>query len=976
MVRVLGRAWIFILAISFLFGFKGHLAAQTTSVEVLGSISAQQAANGLGFNLDSDQDWEFAAAAAAGATHVRMQCPWNAVEQQTAPPANSVGPVRYVEDPNCVLGFASARKYGLKVTAVAAYGPPYHQILTVILPNGAAVGARSMDVQLVSGVGGDTLANIAFPFDYIVESGGGTFTQQHNYEGSLITAVTVKDPTHATLTLASAVTTALPADASAQYVINEILYPSAATANAADPSVQAYADYVTWLANDMSARGVSGDVEVWNEPPWSDDSWDARGYLYDSFPAGENWSPNFGFAANLQNRTMPSGVTLTWAGTNKSGGNSLLFGPYQPTPMTLNEPSTVFTSESLHPYGNTPEQVLWNSQCLAATINVYPVFPNSYQACYLPGEKVGSDFIWAAQYDLIQKSRDASFGLSRSITETGIIPPQVGLKAGQARFIVRQFLGFEALGITPIDFYKLDDLYAASDPSFSFVQEVGNSGTFIPYPAYTAISGLMADLQPISLPPVITYTASSLPFVTSYSGTYPLSTVHMVGARAGATANSDLFVVWQRSYTPGCATSGGTNASTCDNSWIEQASPSPGIVTVNIPSGYQVTTVVNADTRASVPYTTSGQQITFPVADDPIEILTDPSSTTTTLTVSANPTSSSYGNQVVLTAVLTPYILGACSTDGQSVAFSQNGVSLGTGNLSSGVATLDVTSLPIGTDVVDASFRGHLTLSASSGTTSLAVSPISPQLSFPVIANQILGTTSLNISAISTSPGAVSYSVLSGPAAIAGSVLTPIGVGTVVLQASQIAAGNYSAAEAQTSFAVIQRPSATPTQEPVTLAFTPISDQVYGAAPLTLSATSASSGAVRYVVVGGAGLVSGRKLTLGGVGRVTVVAYQSAAGSYPPMKAQTSFMVNGEAPGLSFVPVGEQVLGAAPFRVWARSSSSGKVTYSVLSGPAHASGATVTATGVGTVVVQATQAASGNWASATSTVSVKVTQRQ
>jgi hypothetical protein len=38
----------------------------------------------------------------------------------------------------------------------------------------------------------------------------------------------------------------------------------------------------------------------------------------------------------------------------------------------------------------------------------------------------------------------------------------------------------------------------------------------------------------------------------------------------------------------------------------------------------KVTSVVNADTRAQVAYSTSGQQITLYVADDPIEIIVDP----------------------------------------------------------------------------------------------------------------------------------------------------------------------------------------------------------------------------------------------------------------------------------------------------------------------------------------------------------------
>ena len=47
-----------------------------------------------------------------------------------------------------------------------------------------------------------------------------------------------------------------------------------------------------------------------------------------------------------------------------------------------------------------------------------------------------------------------------------------------------------------------------------------------------------------------------------------------------------------------------------------------------------------------------------------------------------------------------------------------------------------------------------------------------------------------------------------------------------------------------------------------------------------------------------------------------------------------------------------QTYGAAPFTVAATSNSTGAFTYSVVSGPAAISGATVTLTGTGTVVLQ------------------------
>jgi hypothetical protein len=78
----------------------------------------------------------------------------------------------------------------------------------------------------------------------------------------------------------------------------------------------------------------------------------------------------------------------------------------------------------------------------------------------------------------------------------------------------------------------------------------------------------------------------------------------------------------------------------------------------------------------------------------------------------------------------------------------------------------------------------------------------------------------IGVSAPSNSPGAITYSVVSGPATISGNTVTITGVGSVTLQASQAASGSYTTATATTSFTVSPaRPS---------LGFTAIPSQTYG----------------------------------------------------------------------------------------------------------------------------------------------------
>jgi hypothetical protein len=85
----------------------------------------------------------------------------------------------------------------------------------------------------------------------------------------------------------------------------------------------------------------------------------------------------------------------------------------------------------------------------------------------------------------------------------------------------------------------------------------------------------------------------------------------------------------------------------------------------------------------------------------------------TSLSVAANPASTSSGQQTTLTAILTPYTDGTLSTNGDSVTFYNGTTALGTGSLTSGVATLNVNPSPTGSDSITASYAGDSNFVAS-----------------------------------------------------------------------------------------------------------------------------------------------------------------------------------------------------------------------------------------------------------------------
>ena len=980
--------WNFLVIgfIALLFSYGIPATAQTSSVELLGTISANQADNGLGFNLDPGEEWEWAAAAQAGATYARFQCSWSIVEQQTAPPTNKVAATQYVQDPTCVKAFSYAAKYKITPIVVAAFGPPYHRLLTATVPNGAPMGATSIEIAFSAGVNGATLAHLLPIYDYFCPAASANLTQipapvcsgfvtsHHSTQGSLVRSVTLNDATHATITLASALTVALPASTSDEYSISEVLYPSALTEIATDPSVVAYGDYVSFLASDMASRGLKGQIELWNEPPWLADPWDNRCLLYDDdlappcpgtvgAPSSQN-EPNYGFVANLQSRSFPAGISLTWNGTSGSGWASILGPRMQAESGVLAaQPAKVVTTESFHPYGFEPEEMMWTTACLEKTAAATTTQGQNIDNCYLPGSPTTSNFSYAPRLDMVAKAINPEYGVAHEITETGILPPSAGLQMQQARFVMRQFLGFEADGVTPINFYKLFDQGALDDPNFSFVEEAGSTSSYTAKPSYTAISGFMADIKPISSLPVSSYSSATLPSVVKYSGKFPLTSVHMVGSRVDATSNSDAFMVWQRSFST-CSSSNNCGV------WITQPSPSASPVTILIPASMKVTQVVNLTTRTPVSYTSSGNDITFSVADDPIEVLTDPDSSTaastvaqpTALSVISSEANSTFGQQVTLTARLSPYKTAASSTNGEIVTFLSGGTVIGQANLTSGTATLQVSSLPAAKNTIVAQYSGDGKFTASSAFTYVTVSKANPTLILPTVESKVVGAPAFAVTPATNSSGAISVKVISGPARISqatSSVSTVVvtGAGTVVLGATQVPTANYNAASmVTTTFAV--------TAQPTTLQFQPISTQTYGNTPFTVSAKSASHVVPVYSVVSGPATLSGSKVTLIGAGTVVLKATQAAQGSYLASSATTSFTVNKAATTLKLSPISEKTYGDAPFSLSASSASSGVITYSVVSGPATISGKVLTITGGGTVTIKASQSASSNYSAA------------
>jgi hypothetical protein len=115
----------------------------------------------------------------------------------------------------------------------------------------------------------------------------------------------------------------------------------------------------------------------------------------------------------------------------------------------------------------------------------------------------------------------------------------------------------------------------------------------------------------------------------------------------------------------------------------------------------------------------------------------------TTLLLAAAPTPSSFGQKVVLTATLSPTPVEGASTNGESIAFYNGATSLGPGTLTSGVATLSVTTLPVGLNSLTAAFTQDSNFLAST-------SPVVTQAVTPGAAPPAADVTTLALSSASS----------------------------------------------------------------------------------------------------------------------------------------------------------------------------------------------------------------------------------
>jgi hypothetical protein len=246
-----------------------------------------------------------------------------------------------------------------------------------------------------------------------------------------------------------------------------------------------------------------------------------------------------------------------------------------------------------------------------------------------------------------------------------------------------------------------------------------------------------------------------------------------------------------------------------------------------------------------------------------------------------------------------PFTLSATASSGLPVTFA---VLSGPATLSGNVVTLTGP----GNVTIQASQAGNNTYAAApSVSQAFTVAPLTSQtITFAPIPNHNVNDAPFTLSATASSGLPVTFAVLSGPATLAGNVVTLTGSGSVTIQASQAGNSTYAAAPSVSQTFTVSLVSQT-------ITFATIPTHSVSDPPFTLSATASSGLPVTFTVTSGPATLAGNVLTLTGPGSVTIQASQAGNTTYAaaPTVSHT-FTVTPLIPTLVSVSPAAGVVGA------------------------------------------------------------------
>jgi hypothetical protein len=315
---------------------------------------------------------------------------------------------------------------------------------------------------------------------------------------------------------------------------------------------------------------VTGWVALWNETPWADDLWDEAGSLYDQPPKGINLNEQMhSFLQYALGLTMPPGIHIINDASDKTGFSGVLWQGLPVTPTTVADNVSV---DSIHPYGNVPEQQMWDVAEASGT---------SY-AMLNPTVDSTANFPLMAYADY-----HSGTGLGVMATETG---SDISDDNRQAVDLVRRVAAGWGAGVPSV-------IYALNEGSS---YDVMNSPTSprLSYTVLQRLAGQVGQLSPGG-------SASEVPtgMECDWSGHWPPYAVAVYGA------NGVVLLVWQRT---------GYDSTT---TWSTVPTPATYQCVFTLPGGATVRSATDLVTGNSVPVATSGTTLTLGAVGEDVQAI-------------------------------------------------------------------------------------------------------------------------------------------------------------------------------------------------------------------------------------------------------------------------------------------------------------------------------------------------------------------
>lgn len=498
----------------------------------------------LGFQVDDSDVSLLATASSYGASVARVQMGWDEVEDY------DTGDLALQSRWDDFLDACVTN--GLKPVVLAAYGPPWTQLMTLTVTSDTAAGATTILVN--------ENPSAIDPLYCTVHSLTGRISSRADNYGSLITARATGPNS---ITIASATNVALTAGQTLAIIRRR--YPPPATLDPTDTSILAYVRYTEFLAQEISDRGLEGWVEIWNEPTWDSDRWEGSGNYYDnpgSLPTG--WLSLKNFLLALQTETPIDGVSYVNGTSHLSWNGSLNALGVIDHDTSVVDLGTLW-GDSIHPYNGAPEYaaVYWSG---TSAVNLDPAWADSnYRG--IPED----DAIWAANHPgetgpLCMATETNTGGASFADLETGY------------RWIRRRIASLWSMRVSPASVFHLTD-DAGDDLD---VVTLGRGD------ALTAMAQSVLSLGGDG-------STASIPTIASVgTGDWEIMIVNVYGAQGCVS------LLWQRTAAAGAT------------EWGLVARPDPISITLAAADGYTFASALDLETGDSI----SVADNVFDVTDD------------------------------------------------------------------------------------------------------------------------------------------------------------------------------------------------------------------------------------------------------------------------------------------------------------------------------------------------------------------------